>query len=203
MAVRALLRRISLPAINVVLFAVVATLVVVYGPELRWAARELPRYVDGRIGSPEERRIYRRAARLIRDGRALDEARSLLERALEIDPTCEAGFWLAEYHRVTGRPDDALAQYRRYLEIDPTIAAAWLRAAEILTARGDRAAARELLERGRAYFHGNVERYWPYTDESVEARFRDKALDVYQEYRNASERLTREIERLDGAGPES
>ena len=103
--------RIRLGWLNVVCYSALLLLCALYWGELRWAAAELPNYLSGRIGSPVERQLYREASRIIASRGDLERARGLLERSLAIDPTCEAGFWLAEYRFAVGRHDEALEQY--------------------------------------------------------------------------------------------
>jgi len=197
MAAKRFWQSISLLRVNLVVWALVAVLATVYWGELRWAAEVLPDYLEGRIGAPDERKLYFRASKWIRDGENLERAREYLEEAIAIDPTCEGALWMGEYLLVTGRDAEALDQFTRYIEIDPTIDRAYLGAAEILSAQGRMEEAREILERGVAYFSGERERYRPVLDPDVEIKYNLKAIRVYEKYEQSAIRLEEEIARLE------
>jgi tetratricopeptide (TPR) repeat protein len=85
------------------------------------------------------------AARSAAQANRLDEAARLYERAIAASP--ESAFLvrdLAEVELKQGKTDEALARYRRVIEMDPTDVTSRIRIGEILDARGDLAAAREM-----------------------------------------------------------
>jgi len=170
-------------------------------PGLAWAARELPRYASGRIGSPPERQWYREARELIRAGRDAARARELLERAVAVDPTCEAVLGLGEWHRAAGDDAQALAWFQRYVELDPFEVEAYLGAAESLERLGRAGEAAALLGRGRAWMLAERERQVPRSDPAVAARFNAKAIRVYQDLGESAARLERALARLAGVAP--
>jgi tetratricopeptide (TPR) repeat protein len=182
--------------VNALLYLVIAGVSVAYWPHLRWAARELPRYLSGSVGSPLERQLTLEAREILERGGDLERARALLERAAAIDPTCDAVYWLGEVHLAAGRADAALAQLERSLALDPTRVEAYVKSAALLASSGRLDEARAVLERGRAYFEGNRERYWPQVDGRVEEPYGRKALDVYRHYTEGALRMSVELERL-------
>ena len=201
MAARPFWRRISVHQLNLVIGAAVVLTGVTYWDELRWAARELPEYLQGDIGSPEERKLYRSARRIIESGGDLNLARELLQRSIDIDPTSGAVYWMGRCHLSAGRDDEALAQFLRYIELDPTRAEAYVRAAAIRAERGDGAGARAVLEQGVDYFSSHEERFAPRPDPGVRMKYNEKAIEVYRYYGKSIARLKRKIEALDTAGP--
>jgi tetratricopeptide (TPR) repeat protein len=170
-----------------------------WGPQLRWAAGELPRMLRGGIGTPAERDLYRRAREIIRSGERMERAELLLRRSLAIDPRGEAGYWLGEYFYRAGRDDEALAQLQAYLTIDPTIADAYLRLASVHERRGEADAARSVLERGRVFFAERHASLAPRPDPRVGERYNEKAVEVWEECARDAARLADEIARLDRA----
>ena len=78
MAAKPFWRRISVWHVNAVVIALILVLGVAYRTELRWAARELPRYLHGEIGTPAETRMYNAAARLVYANERLELAESFL-----------------------------------------------------------------------------------------------------------------------------
>jgi tetratricopeptide (TPR) repeat protein len=197
MAARRSWPSISLLGGNLALYGVLAALVMLYGPQLRWAARELPAYLRGRIGSPAERRMAVEAGRLLRERRDLERARVLLERSAAIDPTGEAVYWLGEYHLAVGRRDEALARFVRYIELDPADVRSYLRAAAILELLDRPQEARETLEPGVGHFAADLERFRPRPDPTVAERFNAKAVATYEGHRAALDRLRTELRRLE------
>ena len=175
--------------LNVAIWGAIVALAVAYGPELGWAARSLPRYLDGEIGAPIERTLYREAKRILRSGEDIERARPLLERSLAIDPTCEAGFWLAEYHFARGEHEEAAQRFARYIEIDPTRVDAYLKGAEALTELGRADDARRLLEAGLAYFEGSWADFIPKPLPNADRRFNKKALRTHERYERSAREL--------------
>lgn len=194
---------IDLRWVNVLLCGLIGLCVVLWWTELHWAARQLPRYLQGRIGSPVERRLYTRARELVRSGRELDTARALLERSLAIDPHSDAVYWLGEYYWEVGEPDRALEQFRHYLEFDPTRVDAYLRAARILQGQGSEGEARALLERGLDYFVSQREKMVPRPDPEVATRYNRKAVEVYGYYGDSITRLEEALHRVGRGDGES
>jgi tetratricopeptide (TPR) repeat protein len=184
-----------------VVWAVVILTGVAYRDELRWAADELPRYLEGRIGSPGERKLYRKAKRIIESGGDLNLAREMLQRSIDIDPTSEAVYWMGRCHLSADRDDEALVQFLRYIELDPTKTEAYVRAAAIRAGRGDPAGARAVLEQGVDYFSSHEERFVPRPDPEVGMKYNNKAIDVYRFYGKSIARLRRKIEALDTVDP--
>jgi tetratricopeptide (TPR) repeat protein len=186
---------------GLLLCAVAGVAAVRFAPQLGWAARELPRYLSGHIGSPPERQWYRQGRELVRQGRDLPAARELLERAAAIDPTCEAVLGLAEWDLAAGQVEPALAGFLRYVELDPTAAEAYLGAAASLVRLGRPEEARDLLRRGRQFLHAEGERHVPRTDTGVAARCNAKAIRVYQAFGESAERLRRALARIEPNDP--
>jgi tetratricopeptide (TPR) repeat protein len=194
---------IDLRWVNVLLCGLIGLCAVLWWAELRWSARELPRYLQGRIGSPVERKLYTRARELVRSGRELDSARVLLERSLAIDPHSDAVYWLGEYYLAVGEPDRALEQFGRYLEFDPTRVDVYLHAARILEGQGRGSESRALLERGLHYFASYREKLEPRPDPEVATRYNRKALDLYGYYGDSIDRLEQALRRLARGSGES
>jgi len=197
MAVRRFWRRIDLRWVNLVLVVLAAWITLAWWDELRWSAGELPRYLQGSIGSPEERKLYRAARKLILAGGDLERARELLERSIAIDPNSDAVYWLAECRLAAGDPDGALEQFERFIDFDPTRADAYLGAASILESRGQAERARELLRRGLDYFESYRESLTPRPDPAVPMKYNRKAIGVYEYYGSSISRLRQELRRLD------
>jgi tetratricopeptide (TPR) repeat protein len=187
---------IDLRWVNVLLCGLIGLCMVLWWSELRWAARQLPRYLQGRIGSPVERRLYSRARELVRAGQDLDTARALLERSIAIDPNSDAVYWLGEYFLAIGEVDHALEQFLRYLEFDPTRVDAYLHTARILQGQGRWNESREVLERGLDYFVSHREKIEPKPDPAVATRYNQKALGVYAYYGDSIARLEEALHRV-------
>jgi tetratricopeptide (TPR) repeat protein len=187
-------RRIPLAALNAVVYALIAGVLILYGSELRWALEAFPGYVDRAIPSPPERRLYSIASSLLDEG-DLEGARGLLEESLAIDPNSNAAYWLADYYRRSGQEEAAVRQYRSYLDFDPTNVDAYLELAQLLRRTGQPEEARRVLEEGLEYYRGNAERYRPRPDEDVGDRYNEKAASVHEEYRRAGNVLAQELER--------
>jgi len=192
------LRRIDLRVVTLLVWIALVSLVAVYRAELRWAVEELPQYLEGDVSAPAERSMYRKARRLIRENEELPRAEELLRRSYEIDPTSEAGYWLAVLYEKRDEPERAIAAYRAYLEIDATMIDAWISAIELESARGARDAALELARRGVAFFEAELPLQRPEQDGSVESRFNEKAVETYAGYRESLQRLRSAVRRLEG-----
>jgi tetratricopeptide (TPR) repeat protein len=181
---------------NAVLYGAIGILLALFGRELDWARVELPKYLEGRIGSPLERRLYRDAKRLIESGRPA-EARPLLERSLRIDPYGEAGYWLGRAWLSQGDDEQALAALTRYLEIDPTLLDAHLQVARILERTGRAEQARHVLRAGLDFFREAEVDAFPRYDPDVERHYNRKAARVHERYAAAARTLERELGRLE------
>ncbi len=189
MAAKAFWRRISVHRVNAVLYLVLLALLVLYWGDLRWAAEELPEYLQGDIGSPVERKLYRRAKKIIESGENLEEARPMLERSLSIDPRCEAGFWLAEYYFARGEFDEAATRFASYVEIDPTRINAYRKGAEALETLGRFDEARRMLVAGRDYFRDHVKQFRPRPYRDVRSKFNEKAERVHRYYEKSADKM--------------
>ncbi len=197
MAAKAFWRRISVHRINAVLYLVLLALLVLYWGDLRWAAAELPEYLQGDIGAPVERKLYRRAKKIIESGEDIERAGPLLERSLAIDPRCEAGFWLAEYYFARREFDEAATRFASYVEIDPTRIDAYRKGAEALETLGRFDEARQMLVAGRDYFRDYEKDFRPRPYRDVRSKFNEKAKRVHSYYRKSSRKLTVALEAFD------
>lgn len=186
-------RRIPLAALNAVVYALIAALLVFYGSQLRWALESFPGYMKGRIPSPEERDLYGAASYLLDEG-DLEGARVLLEKSIAIDPNSNAVYWLAEYYRRSGQEEAAARQFRSFLDFDPTNVDAYLELAQLLRRSGRPEEARKVLEEGLEYYRENGDRYRPHPDEDVGDRYNEKAVDAHEEYQRAASALAQELE---------
>jgi tetratricopeptide (TPR) repeat protein len=203
MVVRAFWRRISLLQLNLAVYGLLLVLALIYWGDLCWAARNLPRYLRGSIGSPEERQLTLRGRRMLERGWKPELARPHLERALAIDPRCEAGFWLGE-SLLRGREHARAArQLVSYIDIDPTRVDAYRGAAAAYRELGQREKARAILARGRDYFTRAAKAFKPRPDAAVPRRENRKARKVHWSFKRSARLLRRLIEQLDspGAGP--
>lgn len=140
--------------------------------------------------------MYRRARSQIRDGRELGQAERMLRRAYAIDPTCEAGYWLAVLHEKNGDVDAAIEQYRRYLEVDATMLDAWTAAIRLEERRGATAPAVELAQRGAVFFEREMQLQRPKFDSTVGERYNRKAREAYAAYRDGARELRATVARL-------
>jgi tetratricopeptide (TPR) repeat protein len=192
--------RIDLRALNVLLCGLIGLCVVVWWSELHWAARELPRFLQGRIGSPVERKLFLRAKKLIQAGRDLDTARALLDRSMDIDPYSDAVYWMGECLLAVGEMNGALESFRRYLEFDPTRVDAYLRVSEILEDQGRGAEARDVLKRGLRYFESARASLEPRPDPEVEMKYNRKALDLYTYNEDSIARLRVAVAQVERRG---
>ena len=190
-------RRIRLRHVNALLFAVIALLTVVYARELRWAAAELPGYLEGVFSETPERQLYLEAERILREGRDIDRALPLLEKSLDIDPRGEAGFWLGLYHEMSGDGERALEAYTRYLQTDPVLLQTYLQMAGIHQRQGRSKDARDALQRGLSYFEANAEHYRPFVDRTASPDHNDKARQAYARYRTAINTLREALASLE------
>ena len=196
MAARPWWRRISLRYVNIILYLVIAAVSVRYHRELRWAAAELPNYLDNTISASADRQLYRKARDIIRDGGRLRGARELLDESLSIDPYCEGGLWLGHYFFRKGQNEEAVRQFTQYLEIDPLQLEPYLRISSVFERDHRLAEARQILERGLKHFDRSLEQYEPRPDDSVRDKYNRKAVKVYERYRNAASTLRRETRRI-------
>ena len=196
---RRLSRAISLGRVNVVLYALIACVGILYWRELRWAARELPEYVTGKIKSTPERLLCVGAAGMIQEGTNLVVARAMLEKSLAIDPTSEALYWLAECSYQEKRYDEALRQFEAFIEIDPLVPEAYLTMAELLVLKQQPDRARQVLQRGVAYLNRQAELYRPRPDKSVRAKYNLKASATYMGCQLGAEQLGEALGRLEHA----
>jgi tetratricopeptide (TPR) repeat protein len=190
---------IDLRWVNVLLCGLIGLCAVLWWSELHWAAHQLPRYLQGRIGSPVERELYWRAKGLIQSGRDLDTARALLERSIAIDPNSDAVYWLGESFLAVGEVNRALEQFQRYLSFDPTRVDAYLRTAGILEDQGFRRESREVLERGLEYFVSHYDKIEPRPNPEVATKYNRKALGLYAYYGDSVTRLEEALHRV-GSG---
>ncbi len=188
--------RISLFKVNVVLWALIVVLVVVFAGQLRWAQDDFPDYVRGKIGAPIERNIYRKARRLVKDRRQLELAHQMLKQSLAIDPTCEAGYWLAEYYVAVGDDEAARDQFERYLEIDPMMPEAWIGAVNANERSGKITEARRIAVEGAEYFDALARASTPVPNRRVREKFDDKAREVFNRYRAAKLWLSERADEL-------
>jgi tetratricopeptide (TPR) repeat protein len=186
--------------VNVLLCGAIALCATLWWSELSWAARELPRYLQGRIGGPAERRLSVQGKRLIQAGGDLDTARGLLQRSIAIDPHSDAVYWLGECLLATGDADGALERFQQYIEFDPTRASAYLQAAHILRDRGHPERAHALLERGLRYFVSHRAKLQPRPDPEVSMKFNRKALEVHAYYGESIARLEAELRGVETRG---
>ena len=183
---RPCLRCTKLLPLIVAVYGVLATLLLLYGSELRWAARALPLHLEGLIPAPKEQLLLREGMRLVREGRDIPRAKTLLARSLAIDPYSRSRFFLGEaLYRYDADLDAALSEYSRYLEIDPFDLPTYQQISEILRRRGRRAERRALLEGGLAHFNAYVDRYRPQPDRQVAKRFNRRAVQVHERYQTA------------------
>jgi tetratricopeptide (TPR) repeat protein len=197
MAVKRYWPRINLRWVNILLCGLIGLCVVGWGAELRWAAREFPLFLQGRIGSPVERRLYLRAKQLIERGEDLETARSLLLRSIAIDPTSNAVYWMGEYYLATGDEGQALQEFERYLEFDPTRVEAYLQVSRILEGQARWVEAHAILERGLQFFSIRRGLLTPRPDPEAAMKFNEKALGRYRYCGESIDRLTGALRRVE------
>ncbi len=197
MVARAFWRRISVHRVNAVLYLVLLVLLVLYWGDLRWAAEELPEYLQGDIGAPVERNLYRQAKKIIRSGDDIERAKPMLERSLAIDPRCEAGFWLAEYYFSRREFEEAATRFASYVEIDPTRIDSYRKGAEALENLGRLGEAREMLVAGRDYYRKYQNAFRPRPYDEVRSKFNKKAARVHRYYQRSAEKLTAALAAFD------
>lgn len=198
MGVKRSLRRISIHHLNVLVYCTIAGLVITYHHEIWWSVKVTPRYKNERIPSPSERALYKGAQRLLISD--LDHAELMLKHSLEIDPNCEAGFWLAECYQRQGKLDEALTQYQKYQNIDPTITKTYVEASQLYREKGDLVNARRMLQEGLTYFQDNVVNYTPHLDQSVDSKYNEKAKKLHRYYIESERFLRERIRRLEVYG---
>jgi len=170
-------------AVNAVVFSVAALLALVFGPSIRFGWRQLPRYIEGDIGYPEERLWVMRAENLLEEGGDPAVAKALLERSLSVAPSGKAHYLLAEACRASGDVEAALGHYRDSLRLDAAEARTYLQAAALLRASGREEEAVELLKSGIERLEYLVPRFVPAEDPDAESRANEKAVRVYRELR--------------------
>jgi len=83
-------------------------------------------------------------------GRYSDAEQSLRQATLISPGLGSAHAALADWHRIRGATDAALAEYRLAVEADPTLVEAWLSLARLLRSDGQNELAREVLLKGRS-----------------------------------------------------
>ena len=176
MRVRPLLQRIRLFHINIALYAIILGVMVLQWDNLTWAWHVIPKYVDGRIPSPEERKLYRSARRAILRNGDLSGVEDKLQASMKIDPNCEAPYWLAEYFFMTRQDDTALKQFQAYIKIDQTKIEPYLKVSAILERKGRIDEARKVLRSGLMFFEKMVKVYVPYNYSDVRDKYNEKAV---------------------------
>lgn len=172
--------RTSAGRLALAVWALVLVLGVVYGPELRWAARALPLYATGRFPPLRERELAAEALRLADEQGDVEGALALMEASEAIDPNAFP-FLQAELERRAGRTEAALAHYARATAVDPSDTAAWLRRAGLLQEEGRQQEAIDVLSEGLEALTVDLRLYRPRLDPGVAERFNAKAEDAYRE----------------------
>ena len=182
-APKPLWRRINIWWLNAAVYAVLISIALTHWQELAWAHRQRIQYQNRSISGPIERGWYRQARDLLEDDRP-EQARSLLQRSVDIDPTSKAVYYLGKAFYDLGRYADALTQFERYVELNPRYASSYLRIARIHRKLDDDAAARAVLERSRNYFRRLIPRYEPSWDDTVRKKYNRKAEKVYRDMKD-------------------
>lgn len=127
-----------------------------------------------------------RGAEWLQSGRP-DIAEDWLSRAIAIDPTIpEAWVNLGVAHRRQGALDEAEAAYRQAIALAPENLSAWRNLGLVLGARGEDAAADELLQLLDRPDNRNPFTYLALGDVSLEAGRLDEALRFYRRARRIS-----------------
>lgn len=192
--------RLKLLHVNLLLYLAIVVLATTYWSELRWAGWAFSSYVEDRIKSSPERRLYFRARSLVRGNDwEKEQAQEMLEQSLAIDPYGEAGYWLAELFWESNLESEAIEQYERYLRIDPTRLEVYLHLSALYERRGRTAEALRVLQAGRDYFEENAVHYRPVVNDEVDSWYNDKAREIYSIHRLAAGTLQREIESIEGS----
>ena len=162
---------------------------------LGWAVTALRQYLGGTTTVTREVDLVGRAQVAMRDGAPAETVRKMLDEVLSIDPYSVAHVYLGMLYEREGEPDRALEEYRAYLAIDPSYLPAYLHVGEILVARGELETRDTFFRDGIAYFESEVERWVPRIDPTADEEYNDKALGVYQSYREAIAVLQAEMAR--------
>ena len=161
----------------VALWAAVVGLLVAFPEPLWWAARALPLYVAGHFPKQRELDLVGRGTQLLRDAKTRERGVALIEQAIAIDPYTHR-FQLAEAYRISGRTNEALAQYHRTLEVDPLTVEAYERISSMLARLGRTREAEAALDRGIAALEAAAPRYRAVQDPSVALAYNVKAVEA-------------------------
>ena len=172
-------------ALNAALYGALGLLIGVYHAELGWAARAFPTAFFGGFAPLREITLFNRAAENLEAGGDMVRTRDLLRQSLAIDPNSIAWVVLGESYRIEGDDEQALEHFQHYLELDPDYLFPYLRLAEIYAEQGRDEERRSILDRGVTHFSQQLARHRPHYDQTVEARYNQRARADYQYYQNA------------------
>jgi len=185
---------------------VLAILIATNYSELKWAAKLLPNYFDGRIpGTSLDQRLISDAHGALYKERNPDKSLKILDELLRMDPASADGYlFTGKSHLALKNLADAEAAFLRTIELDPTLIDPYLDLAKIYLQQGQPDKARVILQQGHDYFQSNVASYQPVLDPSVIDAYNERATSVYRDYQEKLQIMQALLERLSAARtPES
>ena len=86
--------------------------------------------------------------------------------------------------------------FLRAIELDPTNVSSYVTLSKVFVRQGQHEKAEKILLQGRNYFGSHVAHYQPVLDKSVNERFNDKAIYVYESYQKKSQIMQNRLQRL-------
>ncbi len=196
---RVCLRLIRLGLIVTLLYLAAGIIIVMNYQELRWAWTQLPLYFKAQIsGHGQEKVLLERAKQALID-KDPEAARNYLKQSLAIDPySQEARYLYANSCYVLGARAESEGVLMGLIDMDALWYPATITLAQMYLAEGQSASARMLLEGQRTRLEDFMKRYQARTDEQVEARFNEKAVNVSRQYEHAIAQLDTVLRTLPG-----
>lgn len=193
------MRPTKLSIVTICLLLVCLTLVVLYNDELGWSLNNMPGYIEGKIpGVHDEMKLVSAAIEELNENNNPQQALIYLEQALAIDPSiAQAYYLLGRIHFNPEQAKQAVDNMHQAITIDPTNRDAYLLLASMYWQLKQPDGARRTLQHGVGYFNFYREQYRPILDDSVEQKFNDKAVNVYQYYRNSEAILRQSLQELE------
>ncbi|MBF0370954.1 MAG: hypothetical protein HQL52_16010 [Magnetococcales bacterium] len=151
-----------------------------YHQELLWGWRNLPKYMDDRIGAgSHEGRLLRSAKKRLRRGVELEEALIRVEEALGIDPNLAAAYLLkGDLLKRLGEGDRAARAWQQGLGIDPFQRKGYERLVQFYLQGRELDQARRVYQEGIRTFARLVQGNMPHRDPGVARAYNRKALQV-------------------------
>jgi len=142
---------------NLVVYAAIVVLLLVFHNDLRWAQQAFHGYaISGAIPPAADKLLIREAIICTKKGQDVKDVQALLEQAVEIEPYSEAQILLGYCYLKQGRLDKMLESYNRYRSINPSYIDIYKDMIPVLEKKQDRKAIKHLVAEGIKHFRQRV-----------------------------------------------